>query len=72
MLIQLLVLTARDIQAWEYVPLGPFLGKSFGKQSYLLVPLLEFFFAINIIAKGPKSLYVRDDRSHFYFWYHDV
>jgi fumarylacetoacetase len=21
--------TARDIQAWEYVPLGPFLGKSF-------------------------------------------
>lgn len=21
---------ARDIQAWEYVPLGPFLGKSFG------------------------------------------
>ena len=26
-----LALTARDIQAWEYVPLGPFLGKSFGK-----------------------------------------
>ena len=23
-------LTARDIQKWEYVPLGPFLGKSFG------------------------------------------
>ena len=22
--------TARDIQKWEYVPLGPFLGKSFG------------------------------------------
>lgn len=22
--------TARDIQAWEYVPLGPFLGKNFG------------------------------------------
>lgn len=21
---------ARDIQAWEYVPLGPFLGKNFG------------------------------------------
>lgn len=21
---------ARDIQKWEYVPLGPFLGKSFG------------------------------------------
>lgn len=23
-------LAARDIQKWEYVPLGPFLGKSFG------------------------------------------
>jgi fumarylacetoacetase len=23
-------LSARDIQAWEYVPLGPFLGKNFG------------------------------------------
>lgn len=22
---------ARDIQAWETIPLGPFLGKSFGK-----------------------------------------
>lgn len=25
------MLTARDIQAWEYLPLGPFLGKNFGK-----------------------------------------
>ena len=24
------LLLARDIQAWEYVPLGPFLGKNFG------------------------------------------
>ena len=24
------LIVARDIQAWEYVPLGPFLGKSFG------------------------------------------
>lgn len=24
------VLIARDIQKWEYVPLGPFLGKSMG------------------------------------------
>ena len=27
----MLVFAARDIQAWEYIPLGPFLGKSFGK-----------------------------------------
>jgi fumarylacetoacetase len=24
------VVSARDIQKWEYVPLGPFLAKSFG------------------------------------------
>ena len=24
-------MTARDIQAWETIPLGPFLGKSFSK-----------------------------------------
>lgn len=23
-------IAARDIQKWEYVPLGPFLGKNFG------------------------------------------
>lgn len=32
--------SARDIQAWEYVPLGPFLGKSFGTTiSPWIVPL---------------------------------
>jgi fumarylacetoacetase len=33
--------SARDIQAWEYVPLGPFLGKSFATSvSLWVVPLL--------------------------------
>ncbi|KAA9165628.1 fumarylacetoacetase [Amycolatopsis acidicola] len=33
--------SARDIQAWEYVPLGPFLGKSFATSiSAWVVPLL--------------------------------
>ncbi|WP_329096587.1 fumarylacetoacetase [Actinomadura citrea] len=33
--------SARDIQAWEYVPLGPFLGKSFATSvSHWVVPLL--------------------------------
>src|SRR5439155_14510998 len=32
--------SARDIQAWEYVPLGPFLGKSFATSiSPWVVPL---------------------------------
>jgi hypothetical protein len=25
-----LIILARDIQKWEYVPLGPFLGKNMG------------------------------------------
>lgn len=32
MFYEMFVVTARDIQAWEYVPLGPFLGKSFGEE----------------------------------------
>jgi len=27
--------SARDIQAWEYVPLGPFLGKNFGETLFI-------------------------------------
>ena len=30
MLSYLIGLLARDIQKWEYVPLGPFIGKNFG------------------------------------------
>jgi fumarylacetoacetase len=33
--------SARDIQAWEYVPLGPFLGKSFATTVSLWVTPLE-------------------------------
>jgi fumarylacetoacetase len=33
--------SARDIQAWEYVPLGPFLGKSFATSISLWVTPLE-------------------------------
>lgn len=34
--------SARDVQAWEYVPLGPFLGKSFATSvSAWVVPLAE-------------------------------
>ncbi|GAA3089353.1 hypothetical protein GCM10020254_37830 [Streptomyces goshikiensis] len=33
--------SARDIQAWEYVPLGPFLGKSFATSVSAWVTPLE-------------------------------
>ena len=56
--------SARDIQAWEYVPLGPFLGKSFATIiSPWIVPLdaLEPF-RIPRSAQNPSPLpYLRDD-----------
>ncbi|MCB9170808.1 MAG: fumarylacetoacetase [Flavobacteriales bacterium] len=33
--------SARDIQAWEYVPLGPFLGKNFGSSVSPWIVLLD-------------------------------
>jgi fumarylacetoacetase len=33
--------SARDIQAWEYVPLGPFLGKSFATSTAALITPLD-------------------------------
>ena len=45
--------SARDIQKWEYVPLGPFLGKNFGSSISAWVVTLDALepFRIN----GPKQ-----------------
>ena len=40
--------SARDIQAWEYVPLGPFLGKSFGSSLGAWVVPMEALAAAKI------------------------
>ncbi|MDT0344447.1 fumarylacetoacetase [Streptomyces litchfieldiae] len=46
--------SARDIQAWEYVPLGPFLGKSFATSvSPWIVPLAALAHAR--VAPPPRS-----------------
>lgn len=54
----MLLLTARDIQAWEYVPLGPFLGKNFGKKSF---PLLMVNLTVNnrfiLSRNSPSAIY---------------
>jgi fumarylacetoacetase len=58
--------SARDIQAWEYVPLGPFLGKSFATSvSPWVVPILALRAArIDTLPQDPKPLpYLREDRS---------
>jgi fumarylacetoacetase len=46
-------LSARDIQKWEYVPLGPFLGKNFGSVSSPWVVTLDALEPFRV--KGPKQ-----------------
>ena len=58
--------SARDIQAWEYVPLGPFLGKSFATSiSAWVLPLAALDTARTTApVQDPAVLpYLRDDRS---------
>lgn len=58
--------SARDIQAWEYVPLGPFLGKSFATSiSPWVVPLLALESArIPGPMRDPQPLpYLREAKS---------
>lgn len=58
--------SARDIQAWEYVPLGPNLGKSFATSiSPWVVPLLALEHArVSTPAQSPEPLgYLRESRS---------
>ena len=45
--------SARDIQKWEYVPLGPFLGKSFASSMSPWVVTLEALEPFKV--KGPKQ-----------------
>ena len=44
--------SARDIQAWEYVPLGPFLGKSFASSIAAWITPLEALSAARVPLPG--------------------
>jgi fumarylacetoacetase len=48
--------SARDIQAWEYVPLGPFLGKSFATSiSAWVTPMAALDFArVSLPSQDPR------------------
>ncbi len=50
--------SARDIQAWEYVPLGPFLGKNFGSSMSAWVVTLDALepFRITSPTQEPEVL----------------
>lgn len=59
--------SARDIQAWEYVPLGPFLGKSFATSISAWVTPLDALAAARVPLPGqdPEPLdYLRGDEEH--------
>ncbi len=59
--------SARDVQAWEYVPLGPFLGKSFATSvSAWVTPLAALAAArASLPAQRPEPLdYLRGDDLH--------
>ncbi|XP_068642962.1 fumarylacetoacetase isoform X2 [Aristolochia californica] len=61
--------SARDIQAWEYVPLGPFLGKSFGTTISPWVVTLEALepFACDAPKQDPHPLpYLADKQPKNY------
>ena len=58
--------SARDIQAWEYVPLGPFLGKSFGSSlGAWVVPMEALAVAkVPLPQQDPEPLpYLRSTRA---------
>ena len=60
--------SARDIQAWEYVPLGPFLGKSFATTiSAWITPLAALAQArVPSVARDPQPLpYLDDSDAHW-------
>ena len=56
--------SARDVQAWEYVPLGPFLGKSFATTVSAWVTPLAAFDQARVpppVRDVPLLPYLRDD-----------
>lgn len=50
--------SARDIQSWEYVPLGPFLGKNFGSSMSAWVVTMEALapFKVPGVVQNPEVL----------------
>ena len=46
--------SARDIQKWEYVPLGPFLGKNFGSSVSPWIVTLDALAAVSRFGTGPR------------------
>jgi len=52
--------SARDIQSWEYVPLGPFLGKNFGTSISAWITPFEALNAHTIPINTPYERQIQD------------
>lgn len=62
--------TARDIQKWEYVPLGPFTAKNLGTSISPWIVSVEALlpFAVDNFPQEPKPLpYLQHDNIKFNF-----
>ncbi|XP_033625007.1 fumarylacetoacetase-like [Asterias rubens] len=61
--------SARDIQKWEYIPLGPFLGKNLGTTIAPWVVTMEALasFAVPSISQDPKPLPYLQHEDNFNF-----
>lgn len=62
-------LSARDIQKWEYIPLGPYLGKSFGSIMSPWIVTMDALepFAVEGYKQEPKILpYLEYEGNHNY------
>ncbi|MBN3583309.1 fumarylacetoacetase [Algoriphagus aestuarii] len=59
--------SARDIQAWEYVPLGPFLGKSFASSMspwVVTLEALEYFKTEGPVQEPEVLPYLQCEKAH--------
>ena len=52
--------SARDIQKWEYIPLGPFLGKSFASSISPWIITMEALEPFKIELKKQKNILAKD------------
>ena len=61
--------SARDIQKWEYVPLGPFGGKNFGTSISPWIVTIDALeqFAVPNTAQDPKPLPYLQHADNFNF-----
>jgi len=59
--------SARDIQAWEYVPLGPFTAKNFAStiSTWIITPEALEPFKITLPEQDPKPLDYLNEKDHY-------